>query len=49
MSNHQILQTKLRVETQENETELRGSGIKIALLFNLIFIPLKSSSFKMIL
>ena len=49
MSKHKILQTKLHVETQENETELRGSDIKIALPFNLIFIPLKSSSFKMIL
>ena len=49
MSKHKILQTKLHVEAQENKIELRGSGIKIALPFNLIFIPLKSSSFKMIL
>ena len=49
MFKDKILQTKLHVETQENERKLRGSGIKIALPFNLIFIPLKSSSFKMIL
>ena len=38
MSRHKILRTKLHVETQENETELRGLYLKKVFYF--LFIPL---------